>query len=1330
VASFLNGSCSKVPGGYDYYNNDTDPMDDNGHGTHVAGIVASANSTYKGVAPGARIVAMKACDNTGNACTTAAIASSIDWCVSNRALYNISVISMSLGTDTLYTNYCDDSYVTFKTSIEAAIAANISVLAASGNGNPGSSTGIASPACIKNTTAVASSTKSDGVSSFSDRNNITDLIAPGSSITSLEWSPSSCLSGCSCSSGVMTCSGTSMATPHAAGAFALLRQFRRVLSNVTLSPDQVQSALQSSGVQINDTAGNKLFYRRISLYSALLYLDNVSANISFISPTPSNSSLVSGSRFIVNISVNVSGNGSLSAATLEWNLTANYTMTASNYTAYFINLGGLRNGNSTFRVFMNNSLVNVGTSNNMLVQVNNSPPNITSFSPSSLNFSISEPANQSFNLSYNDMNNDPVIITWYKNGSNQSAFFNLTSFNFTGNYSSAGSYNITAVVDDGSLVNFTTWTLTVNNTDRAPLWNFTPQNQSVLVASNLSFNVTAYDPDGNNITYFINDSRFSINSSNGSISLVSPFNSSVTVFLNVSASDGALNLSGIIFVNVSDVLSFIAPTPLNNSVVSGSHLTVNISSGKSLSSAFLEWNLTANYTMYSLNSTVFYLILGNISNGNSSFRVFGNDTSGTFWASTKISILVNNSPPNISSFSPSSLNFTISEGVNQSFSISFNDSNNDQVTITWLLNGANQSAFFNLASFNYTPNSPNAGSYNVTALLSDGSLYNFTFWNMTVRNSGVKVQSDSLSYQCYPGCIIFFNVTNYESNYSQLLNITVKLNDSSSLSSYNISYLNLSNLSQWVSASSNNQTNLTNYNFSLFNASFPNSTVHQFMISVNMSQPVGDMVVFNITLANSSGFNISYFAIAWLDTINLTNPEDNNITAVQNPSISFSLFSLNTTSQACALRINGSLYVNSSVANATLAAFIVNQTLANGSYSYNVSCTNSNTGVTGSSAVRVIRINDIIKPSFNQTPGAVAGSSSAALNWTTDERANTTIAYGTSSGSLPSAAVETGFNTGHRVSISGLSSSTRYYFNVTACDNVGNCNTSGVFNFTTSAGSSTSSDSGSSSGSGGGGGGGSTQPAGNVKSEYSKAWDAIQGGVSTTVEVNKPEISISSIVFSLDSPAVGADLSVSSLNGLPSAVPSNTGASVYQYIQVTHKNIADSQLSSVTISFAVPLAWLSGKGLDTNDVAIYRLDEGSRLWNPLPTRYARSDAASAYYSAVSPGLSYYSVGAIIPRQEGTPNQNISLTNLTQELKDKANTSLFNQSVLNHAVNESKTESEVNPPKPGNQKESDLSLFSLAKPAYVLIALILVAALIISFILFRRMKRGFYQERKL
>ncbi|MEE8401902.1 MAG: S8 family serine peptidase, partial [Candidatus Hydrothermarchaeaceae archaeon] len=111
----------KVLGGHDFVNDDNDPIDDNGHGTHVAGIIA-ANGTLKGVAPDANIIAIKALDEFGLGFERDILAG-IDWCVSNASDYNITVISMSLGSGS-YTSYCDNTETLFRDFINTAVANN------------------------------------------------------------------------------------------------------------------------------------------------------------------------------------------------------------------------------------------------------------------------------------------------------------------------------------------------------------------------------------------------------------------------------------------------------------------------------------------------------------------------------------------------------------------------------------------------------------------------------------------------------------------------------------------------------------------------------------------------------------------------------------------------------------------------------------------------------------------------------------------------------------------------------------------------------------------------------------------------------------------------------------------------------------------------------------------------------------------------------------------------------------------------------------------------------------------------------------------------------
>ena len=456
TASFLAGNCSKVIAGYDFINNDYDPMDDNVHGTHVAGIIASANSTYRGVAPNAALVALKVCNAAGS-CPDNDIIAAIDWCVNNASKYNISVISMSLGGG-LFTTYCDDepSESGFKIAIDNAISRNISVIVSTGNDY--STNSIASPACIRNSTSVGSVTKSDVLSGFGNRNNITDLMAPGSSITS-----TAIKSGCLIcdSSGFLTLSGTSMAAPHVAGAFALLHQYKLLEQNTILTPFQIQNALNSTGKQINDSGGNGISYPRINIMAALLSLDSTAPAINLVAPTPANNSNSSNSSFILNMT----SNEILSQVILEFN-SSNETVNATPIQLnWMINKSVSSFGIFNYRVYATDYAGNIMITPTFQIKINNTAPNITSFFPQEANASIKEPDNITFNASASDINGDAISFLWYQNGTLRSS---NSYFTFIGNFSTAGLYNITAAVSDGKLESFQSWSLTVNNTNTPP----------------------------------------------------------------------------------------------------------------------------------------------------------------------------------------------------------------------------------------------------------------------------------------------------------------------------------------------------------------------------------------------------------------------------------------------------------------------------------------------------------------------------------------------------------------------------------------------------------------------------------------------------------------------------------------------------------------------------------------------------------------------------------------------------------------------------------------------------------------------------------------------
>jgi len=143
----LGGGC-KVRGGYDYVNGDSNPMDDNGHGTHVTGIIVSQNTTYKGIAYGANVVALKAGDDEGYF-SEQDIKDALSWCYNNRNTYNISIVSMSFGGPNGW-GQCGEDFA--DAEINDLYNAGISLVAASGN--DGNENEISYPACNYQTISV------------------------------------------------------------------------------------------------------------------------------------------------------------------------------------------------------------------------------------------------------------------------------------------------------------------------------------------------------------------------------------------------------------------------------------------------------------------------------------------------------------------------------------------------------------------------------------------------------------------------------------------------------------------------------------------------------------------------------------------------------------------------------------------------------------------------------------------------------------------------------------------------------------------------------------------------------------------------------------------------------------------------------------------------------------------------------------------------------------------------------------------------------------------------------------------------------------------------
>jgi subtilisin family serine protease len=220
----------KIVSGYDFVNDDSNPSDDNGHGTHVAGIAAASTNNSFGVAGvswGARIMPIKVLSSSGSG-SYANVAAGMVWAVDHGA----RVLNLSLGGTS-------PSGV-LRDAVNYAYIHGAVTIAATGNNGTGF---VLFPARLSHVIAVAATDHSNNHVSFSNYGSQVDLSAPGLSIWSTE------LGG-----GFSYRDGTSMSTPFVSGLAAILVGIPR-----PYSPDLIEYEMESTARDLG-TVGRDNFY--------------------------------------------------------------------------------------------------------------------------------------------------------------------------------------------------------------------------------------------------------------------------------------------------------------------------------------------------------------------------------------------------------------------------------------------------------------------------------------------------------------------------------------------------------------------------------------------------------------------------------------------------------------------------------------------------------------------------------------------------------------------------------------------------------------------------------------------------------------------------------------------------------------------------------------------------------------------------------------------------------------------------------------------------------------------------------------------------------------
>ncbi len=236
------------------------------HGTHVAGIALGSGNVLSGVAPGANLVGVQIFSlvpNCGNGlpCLTAwdsDILKGLDQVYAWRTQYNIAAVNLSLGGGVYSSQFaCDVNGQPYKDIFALFNQAGIPVVVAAGNGSKTSA--LSSPGCVTGAISAGATTKENSIAWFSNSADFLMLLAPGNAVNSAAPGGN-----------FATLSGTSMAAPHIAGAFAVLKQ---KMPNATVL--LLYEALEKTGVPIVDTraGANNRVKRRIELMPALNALD-------------------------------------------------------------------------------------------------------------------------------------------------------------------------------------------------------------------------------------------------------------------------------------------------------------------------------------------------------------------------------------------------------------------------------------------------------------------------------------------------------------------------------------------------------------------------------------------------------------------------------------------------------------------------------------------------------------------------------------------------------------------------------------------------------------------------------------------------------------------------------------------------------------------------------------------------------------------------------------------------------------------------------------------------------------------------------------------------
>jgi subtilisin len=475
----LTHSDLQVYGGANIINSNSTANDDNGHGTHVAGIIAAQDNDIGvvGVAPEAQLYAVKVLDSSGSG-TWSSVISGIQWAIDNH----MDIINMSLGSSSGST--------TLKQACDKAYNAGILVVAAAGNSGTTSTTAnnVIYPAAYDSVVAVAAVDSTSTRASFSSTGSQVEVAAPGVDVYSTYKG-----------NAYKTLSGTSMASPHVAGVAALV-----IASGITDANnngrinDEVRTRLQQTATDLGTTGRDVIYGYGL--------VDASKAALPPVNQAPVANAGIDQTVF-VNSTVTLDGSGSTDpdkdTLTYSWSQTAGpATVTLSSNTAVKPTFSPLVTGTYKFSLVVNDGKLSSASDEAIItVRESNSAPSApeVAISPASpltaddLVCNITKPST--------DPNSDTVTYSyaWSKNGTTQNGLITNT---VAASYTQKGDkWQCTVTPNDGFVdgPSGTSAEVTIGNTP--PVANAGPD-QTKQVNSTVTLDGSgSSDADNDTLTY-------------------------------------------------------------------------------------------------------------------------------------------------------------------------------------------------------------------------------------------------------------------------------------------------------------------------------------------------------------------------------------------------------------------------------------------------------------------------------------------------------------------------------------------------------------------------------------------------------------------------------------------------------------------------------------------------------------------------------------------------------------------------------------------------------------------------------------------------------------